>query len=240
MTSSNEYGPNSWELLVTVDHQYEGEQKEYLLRVSGDLHVGGVMLRLVEQIKVSQDWSDYALWWEQRQCWLLKTHWTLDKYGVQADARLLFTLQHKMLRIRLPSMRTVRLSVSFSSVVFKVVVNICKTLGIRRAEELSLLRQSEDMKKKKKKDKNKEPVIEDVLNFPHSPGSLGLPAASLKALDDVSSAIAARRTGCENVSKPGIPQQSLVCKMCGKLGHARAGSFAKAGSCTIEESYDDF
>ncbi|XP_015272972.1 PREDICTED: fermitin family homolog 1, partial [Gekko japonicus] len=48
---------------------------------------------------------------------------------------------------------------------------------IRRAEELSLLRQSEDTKKKKKKDKNKEPVIEDVLNLPHSPGSLGLPAS---------------------------------------------------------------
>lgn len=30
-----------------------------------------------------QDWSDHALWWEQRKCWLLKTHWTLDKYGVQ-------------------------------------------------------------------------------------------------------------------------------------------------------------
>lgn len=30
-----------------------------------------------------QDWSDHALWWEQRKCWLLKTHWTLDKYGIQ-------------------------------------------------------------------------------------------------------------------------------------------------------------
>nr|XP_056712016.1 fermitin family homolog 1 [Euleptes europaea] len=176
MISSNEYGPNSWELLVTIDHQYEGEQ-ECTLRVSGDLHVGGVMLKLVEQIKVSQDWSDYALWWEQRQCWLLKTHWTLDKYGVQADARLLFTLQHKMLRLRLPSMKTVRLNISFSSVVFKVVTDICRTLGIRRAEELSLLRQSEDTKKKKKKDKSKEPVIEDILNVSHSPGSLGLPAS---------------------------------------------------------------
>lgn len=84
---------------------------------------------------VSQDWSDYALWWEQKQCWLLKTHWTLDKYGVQADAKLLFTVQHKMLRLRLPSMKTVRLSVSFSSVVFKVVGDICKTLGKKRAQE---------------------------------------------------------------------------------------------------------
>ncbi|XP_062429483.1 fermitin family homolog 1 isoform X2 [Rhea pennata] len=52
MISSNEYGSNSWELLVTVDHQYEEEQKEFILRVSGDLHIGGVMLKLVEQINI--------------------------------------------------------------------------------------------------------------------------------------------------------------------------------------------
>ncbi|XP_053140777.1 fermitin family homolog 1 [Hemicordylus capensis] len=174
---SNEYGSNSWELTVTIDSQYEGKQNEIILQVSGDLHIGGVMLKLVEQIKVSQDWSDYALWWEQKQCWLLKTHWTLDKYGVQADAKLLFTLQHRILRLRLPSMKTVRLNVSFSSVVFKVVGDICKTLGIRRPEELSLLKQPEDTKKKKRKEKNKEPVIEDILNLHSSPVSLGLPAS---------------------------------------------------------------
>nr|XP_060641656.1 fermitin family homolog 1 isoform X1 [Anolis sagrei ordinatus] len=180
MISSNEYGSSSWELIVTVDHPYE-EPEQSTLQVSGDLHIGGVMLKLVEQISeykgVSQDWSDYALWWEQKQCWLLKTHWSLDKYGVQADAKLLFTVQHKMLRLRLPSMKTVRLSVSFSSVVFKVVGDICRTLGIRRPEELSVLKLPEDVKKKKRKDKDKEPVIEDILNLHNSPVSLGLPAS---------------------------------------------------------------
>lgn len=50
MISSNEYGSHSWELLVTVDHQHEEVQKEFLLRVTGDLHIGGLMLKLVEQI----------------------------------------------------------------------------------------------------------------------------------------------------------------------------------------------
>uniref|UniRef100_A0A8C9F9A4 Fermitin family member 1 n=1 Tax=Pavo cristatus TaxID=9049 RepID=A0A8C9F9A4_PAVCR len=179
MISSSAYGSNTWELLVTVDHQCEEEQKEFTLRVTGDLHVGGVMLKLVEQIKVSQDWSDYALWWEQKKCWLLKTHWTLDKCGVQADAKLLFTTQHKMLRLRLPNMKTVRLKVSFSSVVFKAVSDICKILNIRRSEELSLLKQSEDtLRKKKKKDKNsKEVVTEDILNLCNSPTSSGLSAS---------------------------------------------------------------
>ncbi|KAM6279792.1 fermitin family homolog 1 [Porphyrio hochstetteri] len=176
MISSNEYGSNSWELLVTVDHQHTEVQKEFLLQVTGDLHIGGLMLKLVEQIKIPQDWSDYAFWWEQKKSWLLKTHWTLDKCGVQADAKLIFTTQHKMLRLRLPSMKTVRLKVSFSAMVFRAVSDICRILNIRRSEELSLLKQSEDvLKKKKRRDKNgKEPVTEDVLNLCNSPVSSGL------------------------------------------------------------------
>ncbi|NXT75425.1 FERM1 protein, partial [Zapornia atra] len=176
MISSNEYGSNSWELLVTVDHQHTEVQKEFLLQVTGDLHIGGLMLKLVEQIKIPQDWSDYAFWWEQKKRWLLKTHWTLDKCGVQADAKLIFTTQHKMLRLRLPNMKTVRLKVSFSAMVFRAVSDICRILNIRRSEELSLLKQSEDvLKKKKRRDKNgKEPVTEDVLNLCNSPVSSGL------------------------------------------------------------------
>ncbi|NXP18390.1 FERM1 protein, partial [Scytalopus superciliaris] len=178
--SSSEYGSHTWELLLTVDHQLEGVDKEFLLPVTGDLHIGGLMLKLVEKIPVSQDWSDYAFWWEQKKCWLLKTHWTLDKCGVQADAKLLFTPQHKMLRLRLPSMKTVRLKVSFSAMVFRAVSDVCKMLNIRRPEELSLLKQSGDtLKKKKKKDKNnKEQVTEDILNLCNSPVSSGLPANS--------------------------------------------------------------
>ncbi|NWU92242.1 FERM1 protein, partial [Upupa epops] len=176
MISSSQYGSHSWQLQVAVDHHHEEVQKGFSLQVTGDLHIGGVMLKLVEQIKIAQDWSDYALWWEQKKCWLLKTHWTLDKCGVQADAKLVFTTQHKMLRLRLPNMKTVRLSVSFSSMVFKAVSDICKILNIRRSEELSLLKQSENtLKKKKKKDKNsKEPVTEDILNLCYSPVSSAL------------------------------------------------------------------
>ncbi|KAG2467298.1 fermitin family homolog 1 [Polypterus senegalus] len=186
MTTAGEYGANSWELCVQVEHQYEGEPKEFKLRVSGDLHVGGLMLKLVEKIQINQDWSDYGLWWEQKNSWLLKTHWTLDKYGVQADAKLLFTPQHKALRLQLPNMKTVRLRVSFSAMVFKAVVEICKMLNIRRPEELSLLRAPDDiLKKKKKKDKNRDPVIEDILNLDNSavsPGSTASPGLYSKTM----------------------------------------------------------
>ncbi|TKC37775.1 hypothetical protein EI555_012492, partial [Monodon monoceros] len=129
MLSSSDFASASWELVIQVDHPNEEEQKDVTLRVSGDLHIGGVMLKLVEQINIAQDWSDFALWWEQKHCWLLKTHWTLDKCGVQADAKLLFTPQHKMLRLRLPNVKTVRLRVSFSAVVFRAVSDICRALN---------------------------------------------------------------------------------------------------------------
>lgn len=78
---------------------------------------------------VKKDWSDHALWWEKKKTWLLKTHWTLDKYGIQADARLLFTPQHKLLRLQLPNMKHMRVKVNFSDRVFKAVSDICKTFS---------------------------------------------------------------------------------------------------------------
>lgn len=50
MLSSTDFASASWELVVRVDHPNEEEQKDITLRVSGDLHVGGLMLKLVEQI----------------------------------------------------------------------------------------------------------------------------------------------------------------------------------------------
>ncbi|XP_033872941.1 fermitin family homolog 1-like [Acipenser ruthenus] len=190
MTTAAEYGATSWELCVQVEHQYEGEPKEFNIRVTGDLHIGGLMLKLVEKIQIPQDWSDYALWWEQKNCWLLKTHWTLDKYGVQADANLLYTPQHKALRLQLPNMKTVRLKVSFSAKVFKAVTEICKTLNIRRSEELSLLKPLDEPQKKKKKTKEKsnDPIIEDILNLDNTavtPGTAASPGLYSKTMTPI-------------------------------------------------------
>ncbi|XP_018117984.1 fermitin family homolog 1 isoform X2 [Xenopus laevis] len=185
MSHTAAIGPASWELCVKVDEQNGVEPQEIKIRVSGDLHIGGVMLRLVEQIRVTRDWSDHALWWEQKNCWLLKTHWTLDKYGVQANAKLLFTPQHKLLRLRLPNMKTVRLKVSFSAVVFKAVVEICKILNIRRPEELSLIKPADDYFKKKKKKETKDTVLDEVINLesPNSnSGSLASPGLYSKTM----------------------------------------------------------
>uniref|UniRef100_A0AAR2JJI0 PH domain-containing protein n=1 Tax=Pygocentrus nattereri TaxID=42514 RepID=A0AAR2JJI0_PYGNA len=156
---------HTWELSVQVDQQEGEETMKFKIRVKGDLHVGGLMLKLVEKIKAPQNWSDHALWWEQKNCWLLKNHWTLDKYGVQADADLRFTPQHKPLCLQLPNMKTIKLTITFSSVVFKAVEEICKALNIRRSEELSLLRPPDDPKKKKKKDKGKGQAEDDIIDM---------------------------------------------------------------------------
>uniref|UniRef100_A0AAR2JXH5 FERM domain-containing protein n=1 Tax=Pygocentrus nattereri TaxID=42514 RepID=A0AAR2JXH5_PYGNA len=141
------YADGTWELKMHVTDL----NKDVSLRVTGEIHIGGVMLKLVEKLDVKKDWSDHALWWEKKKTWLLKTHWTLDKYGIQADARLLFTPQHKLLRLQLPNMKHMKVKVNFSDRVFKAVSDICKTFNIRHPEELSLLRKPRDPKKKKKK-----------------------------------------------------------------------------------------
>ncbi|XP_067097487.1 fermitin family homolog 1 isoform X1 [Osmerus mordax] len=168
----------TWELTVQVDQRAGDESMKFKLRVKGNLHIGGLMLKLVEKIIAPQDWSDHALWWEQRNCWLLKTHWTLDKYGVQSDADLRYTPQHKPLCIQLPNMKYIKLTVSYSTVVFRAVAEICRTLNIRRSEELSLLKPTdENSKKKKKKDKN--PVLEDIIDMDVVSGGSGGSASPL-------------------------------------------------------------
>uniref|UniRef100_A0A671SCE2 Fermitin family homolog 3-like n=1 Tax=Sinocyclocheilus anshuiensis TaxID=1608454 RepID=A0A671SCE2_9TELE len=118
----------AWDLSVTVEEL--GPQAPPLkISVTSDLHIGGVILRVVEKSQIQRDWSDHALWWEQKQQWLLKPSWTLDKCGIHADARLCLTSQHKPLRLRLPSGITLRLRACFSSPVFRSVTGICRLLS---------------------------------------------------------------------------------------------------------------
>lgn len=153
------YADGTWELNVLVTDM----SRDVSLRVTGDVHIGGVMLKLVEKLDVKKDWSDHALWWEKKKTWLLKTHWTLDKYGVQADAKLMYTPQHKVLRLQLPNMKSVKVKVNFSDRVFKAVSDICKTFNIRHPEELSLLRKPKDpTKKKKRKPDDKDKFDDDA------------------------------------------------------------------------------
>ena len=128
----------SWALKVNVS---EFELGERCLTVTGDTHVGGVIFQLVEQLShVRNDWSSFALWWPDKCQWLNKTKMTLDQYGVQGDAVLLFTRTHKLLRLRLPDQQVIDMSVDFSSCLFYALRQICQTIGIRHWEEASLLR----------------------------------------------------------------------------------------------------
>ncbi len=152
----------------------------------------------VLSLDLKKDWSDHALWWEQKQHWLIRTGWTLDKCGVHADARLVFTPQHKPLRLGLPNGATLKMRACFSSPVFRTVVGICRVLSkwriklgssisnlllsfrlpfpkwtllsdLRHPEELSLLRPVEQKKKKKDKDSSEE--LYDLTDVPLTAGA---------------------------------------------------------------------
>ncbi|KAK1335492.1 hypothetical protein QTO34_003278 [Cnephaeus nilssonii] len=159
-TATGDYIDSSWELRVFVGEE-DPEAESVTLRVTGESHIGGVLLKIVEQINRKQDWSDHAIWWEQKRQWLLQTHWTLDKYGLLADARLFFGPQHRPVLLRLPNRRALRLRASFSQPLFQAVAAICRLLSIRHPEELSLLRAPEK-KEKKKKEKEPEEEVYDL------------------------------------------------------------------------------
>lgn len=75
---------------------------------------------------ITKDWSDHALWWPERNCWLSRTRSTLDQCGVAADALLHFTPMHKPLRLQLPDQRYMNCIVDFSVKTFNAVMAICK------------------------------------------------------------------------------------------------------------------
>jgi len=127
-------GDGSWQLRLLVTDL----QVERTIRVLGDDHIGGVMIKLVDILDIAMDWSDHAVWWPTRNMWLANTRWTLDQYSITADETLYFTPMHKTLRIQLPDLRFTDCQVNFSIKSFNGVVNLCKELGIRHPEELSL------------------------------------------------------------------------------------------------------
>lgn len=147
MITQEGYVDGSWELKIYI----EDVQTEKTLRVKGDLHIGGVMFRLVEAIELKLNWSDHALWWPAKRQWLLHTRSTLDQCGVQADARLTFVRMHNTLRLQLPDLQMREMRVNFAKNVFSVVVQVCKELGVRHPEELSFMRpvSKDDLKRQR-------------------------------------------------------------------------------------------
>jgi hypothetical protein len=129
----------NWELKVNID---EFDLVEQSLRVTGDMHIGSVIIQLVEKLTpvIRNDWSDFSLWWPDKKQWLNKTKMTLDQYGVQADAILSFTRTHKYIQVQMPDLQIIDLNVDFSLNIFNLMKQICKDLSIRYPEELSLLR----------------------------------------------------------------------------------------------------
>nr|NP_001408900.1 unc-112-related protein [Spodoptera frugiperda] len=129
-------GDGSWNLTIYVT---DLDEKRTMV-VKGDMHIGGVMLKLTESFgkEFKKDWSDHALWWPTRNKWLSRPKHTLDQYGVHADATLHFTPMHKPIRIQLPDLRYIDCKIDFSIDTFSAVVQLCKSLGIRHPEELSL------------------------------------------------------------------------------------------------------
>ncbi|XP_026988777.2 fermitin family homolog 3 [Tachysurus fulvidraco] len=158
-----------WDLSIIVE-ELGPEAPPLKINVTSDLHIGGVILKIVDKTQIKKNWSDHALWWEQKQQWLLRPTWTLDKYGIHADARLCLTSQHKPLRLCLPNGLTVKLPVCFSGPMFRSVMGICKLLNIRHPEELSLLKPTEE--KKKKKQKGEEEQVYDITSAPLPTGSI--------------------------------------------------------------------
>nr|CDS20537.1 unc 112 protein [Echinococcus granulosus] len=153
ISDGGHYVDGSWLLSVRIDSLNVDRE----MRVKGDWSIGRVLVGLIEGLAhpqklaceasdislspgiINSGWSDFALWWPLKNRWILQTHASLDQYGLQADARLHFIRVHGRLRVQLPDLQTrVFCDVNFTEPVFRLVILICKHLGIAHPEELSL------------------------------------------------------------------------------------------------------
>ena len=163
---------NDWPLIIKIP-DFNSTQE---LRVHGSQHIGGCIVKLINLItRQTTDWSDYALWWPSKKLWLLKTKFTLDQYGLQANDQLLFTHIHKNIRLELPDLQQIELKMNFSINLFELVQIICKNLGIKHYEELSLLRVSNGEKNIKETTlvaDNQDGKSYDKLSFDYDPQHL--------------------------------------------------------------------
>ena len=105
-------------------------------------------------LDVATDWSDHALWLPDRSLWLVKPRVTLETYGVLGDCSLLFTPVHKVLKLQMPDLQVVDMRINFSIGVFHAIKEICSDFGVRHSEEMSLLKPSEMVQRKKEKSRS--------------------------------------------------------------------------------------
>lgn len=110
-------------------------------------------------LDVAADYSDHALWWPEKKIWLEKARLSLLSYGITYDTQVLFTPQHKSVRLQMPDLQFIDMRVNFATDVFHTVQELCVELGIRHPEELSLMKpfESGTSKKRQKNKKDKLP-----------------------------------------------------------------------------------
>lgn len=89
------------------------------------------------------------------------------------DTQLLFTPQHKSVRLQMPDLQYFDMRVNFAVDVLHTVAELCGELGIRHSEELSLMRPYDTGTGKKKKNKSKGTPGTPGSDDASSQGSLG-------------------------------------------------------------------
>ena len=102
-------------------------------------------------LDVTADYSDHALWWPEKKIWLTKARLSLSSYGIINDTQLLFTPQHKSIRLQMPDLQLFDMKINFAVDVLHTVSELCNELGIRHSAELSLMRPYETGTAKKRK-----------------------------------------------------------------------------------------
>ncbi|CAG5105754.1 Oidioi.mRNA.OKI2018_I69.chr1.g2421.t2.cds [Oikopleura dioica] len=191
------------------------QQKTQYVRVRGETkinHVGGLIQKVVTNIendadKPKENWTEYELWWPSQRKWLLKHHWMLEKYNIQADTELEFTKRNKSLFVELPNRKTLKVKANFSIDVLSVVRDICYLCEIRYHTEMSLVKTGQQIRDGAL-DSAQSPTIE-LKNTQETYGTMRAPARHGSKNEKLSSGTVLENTSDEDYKKLSAPSQKL-------------------------------
>lgn len=210
---------SSWTIKVTLkgdDDNILGEkQKTQYVRVRGNTeinHVGGLIQKVVTNIehnaeKTKENWTEYELWWPSQRKWLLKHHWMLEKYNIQADTELEFTKRNKSLYVELPNQKIIKVKANFSIDVLSVVRDICYLCEIRFHTEMSLMITGRQIRNGAL-ESAQSPTIE-LKNTQETYGTMRAPARHGSKNEKLSSGTVLEHTSDEDYKKLSAPSPKL-------------------------------
>ncbi|KAF1743898.1 hypothetical protein MXB_1396 [Myxobolus squamalis] len=142
-----------WKIYISIEN---GEKRSFSLHPTTT--IGTLIVQLVSKLTSDENWSEYSLWYPEKDKWLTNTRDSLDQCGLSNGVSLNFMRTCIPIYVILPNLRVIQHSIDTCGNVMDVLKELCESIKITHFEEMSfLIIQSSDLENGKSKKITKRP-----------------------------------------------------------------------------------